>query len=74
MSNLPTEPGLYLCLYRPEDGATEYNCVVIVEGEAPFLRARSLSLNNDGINGEVSKMPWDDRFLFGPKIDTSVTR
>ena len=71
MSNLPTEPGLYLCLYRPEDGATEYNCVLVVEGKAPFLRARSLGLNSDGINGEISKVK-DNCFTFGPKIDTAI--
>ncbi len=72
MSSFPTEPGLYWAAFSPAAAGTEYDSVVLVSGTAPFLRARSLGINEGGIHGEVSKVPYKGDMLFGPKIDIAI--
>ncbi len=86
MSNLPTEPGLYLCAFtrKTESGANvlpgerevplQYDAIVTIKGVAPFMSA-SYRCFGDRVRGSGCLLTLEnsENFLFGPKIDISVT-
>jgi len=61
---MPTKPGFYWA--KKHEEAKEWDTIVLIEGDAPFLTFKAWNFNRSDIGVELGSCP--NRYTFGPKI------